>query len=190
MGGTPNYLVFSFHGGERNGNFEGTLCILQSHLPGLSYSFTLQHPLSEPLHWLLLWPRVGIFCHLGVDPFTVTLQLYFMPIVSVDLERFTERCRLSGFFISEIWLGFEVSIRIIAFLDTFTQARVFLTCLVVQVDRSDVALGATSIRLQCAQLPWTVATPPVQAYHPVSSSASPWWDSSSSSDHGPEAQEG
>ena len=51
-----------------------------------------------------------------------------------------------------------------------------LTCVVVQVDHSDVALGATSIRLHCAQLPWTVATPPIQAYHPISSSASSWWD--------------
>ena len=112
-----------------------------------------------------------------------------MPIVSVDLERFTERCRLSGFFIRDIWINFAVSSRIIANLDTFTQARVFLTCLVVQVDRSDVALGATSIRLQCVHQAWTVATPPVQAFHtPIVQHT--FWSASSSSSHGSEAQEG
>ena len=105
----------------------------------------------------------------------------------MNLDRFTERCRLSGFFISEIWISFEVSIRIVAYLDTFAQARVFLTCLVVQVDRSDVALGATSIRLNCEQA-WTVATPPVQAYALPAASI---WDGFSSSDsHGTEAEEG
>ena len=155
--------MFSFHGGERNCNFEGALCILQSDLPGLSYSFILHHQFSELLQRLLLWPRFGIFCHCGVDPFTVICSCIFMPIVAVDLERFTERCRFSGFFICDIWINFEVSTRIIAYLDTFTQARVFLTCLVIQVDRSDVALGAISIRLQCPQQAWTVAPPPACA---------------------------
>ena len=85
-----------------------------------------------------------------------------MPVLPVDLDRFTERCRLSGSFICNVWINFEVSIRITAFLDTFAQARVFRTCLVVQVDRRDVALGATTVRLNCHSKAWTVATPPVQ----------------------------
>ena len=55
--------------------------------------------------------------------------------------------------------------------------RLYITCLVIQVDRSDVALGATAIRTQCPRsCAWTVATPPVQAFSAVASSASPWWD--------------
>ena len=130
--------------------------------------------------------RASAFCcGLGVSsfaffvwiPFTVTIlhfSLQWMPVLAVDLDRFTERCRLSGSFICNVWINFEVSIRIAAFLDTFAQARVFRTCLVVQVDRSNMALGATTIRLQCHSKAWTVATPPVQYFSPVQSSASPW----------------
>ena len=71
LGGTPNILVFSFHGGERDCKFEGTVCILQSYCSGISSSFILHYPLAEPLHWLLLWPRTGISCLFGVDPLTV-----------------------------------------------------------------------------------------------------------------------
>ena len=174
------------------------MCILQSHLLGQLFSFVRVvwvHLFLEPLHWLLLWPWCILICNFVVDPVTVTSASFavffqWMPVLAVDLDRFTERCRLSGTFICHVWIDFEVSIRIAAFLDTFGQARVFRTCLVVQVDRSDVALGATTVRLNCHSKAWTVATPPVQYFSPVQSSASPWWDSSSSSSHGPEAEEG
>lgn len=108
-----------------------------------------------------------------------------MPRLPVDLDRFALRCRLSGTFGCDIWLYFEIAIRIATYLDTFAVTRLFITCLVIQVDRSDVALGATAIRLKCPRsCAWTVATPPVQVVVAVSSSASPWWDSS---DDGTEA---
>ena len=57
------------------------------------------------------------------------------------------------------------------YLDSFAQTRLFISCLVIQVDRTDVALGATSIRLQCHSQPWTVPTPPLQSFSLPSSSS-------------------
>ena len=102
-----------------------------------------------------------------------------MPRLPVDLDRFSERCHCSGAFVCHVWIRFEISILVASYLDTFSVTRLFISCLVIQVDRSDVALGSTSLRLQCQSQPWTVPTPPVQAFSPVASSASPWWDSSS-----------
>ena len=92
---------------------------------------------------------------------------------------------------SDIWIRFDIAIIIAACLDTFGQTRLYLSCLVIQVDRSDIALGATSVILQCQSQRWTVPTPPVQVVHRPESSASPWWGSSESS-HGvrAEAEEG
>ena len=89
----------------------------------------------------------------------------------VDLERFTERLQFSGVFVRDIWINYEVSILIAAYLDSFAQTRLFISCLVIQVDRIDVALGATSIRLQCHSQPWTVPTPPLQSFSVPSSSS-------------------
>ena len=89
----------------------------------------------------------------------------------VDLERFTQRLHPSGIFVRDIWINFEVSILIAAYLDSFSQTRLFISCLVIQVDRTDVALGATSIRLQCHSQPWTVPTPPLQSFSLTSSSS-------------------
>ena len=124
-----------------------------------------------------------------VDPFSVSV--HFMPRLPVDLDRFSRRCHESSAFVRDIWLYFDIAIIIAAHLDTFGQTRLYLSCLVIQVDRSDVALGATSVILRCQSQRWTVATPPVQVVHRPVSSASPWWDSSDSS-HGvrSEAEEG
>ena len=89
----------------------------------------------------------------------------------VDLERFTQRLHPSGIFVRDIWINFEVSILIAAYLDSFSQTRLFISCLVIQVDRTDVALGATSIRLQCHSQPWAVPTPPLQSFSVTSSSS-------------------
>ena len=80
--GHQTYWCFSFHGGERDCNFEGTVCILQSYCSGISSSFTLHYPLAEPLHWLLLWPRIGIRCHFGVDPLTVIAAVLYAHCLS------------------------------------------------------------------------------------------------------------
>ena len=99
--------------------------------------------------------------------FTVRCMLQ----LPVDLERFTQRLQLSGNFVRDIWISFEMSILIAAYLDSFSQTRLFISCLVIQVDRTDVALGATSIRLQCHSQPWTVPTPPLQSFSLTSSSS-------------------
>ena len=52
------------------------------------------------------------------------------------------------------------------------------------------ATRSTSVRLHCIGQAWTVATPPLQAFSVVHSTASPWWSSDSGFDDGPEAQEG
>lgn len=122
--------------------------------------------------WLHWWP--GCCCHLifGLDPFTViAFTVRCMLQLPVDLERFTQRLQLSGNFVRDIWISFEVSILIAAYLDSFSQTRLFISCLVIQVDRTDVALGATSIRLQCHSQPWTVPTPPLQSFSLTSSSS-------------------
>ena len=41
-----------------------------------------------------------------------------MPRLLCDLERFTNGYRISGPFVSELWLSFEISVTLIAFLDT------------------------------------------------------------------------
>lgn len=68
-------------------------------------------------------------------------------VLLCDLERFTNGYRISGPFVSELWLSFEISITLIAFLDTFSQARLHLSCVVLQVDRTEIGLGATEKRL-------------------------------------------
>ena len=50
------------------------------------------------------------------------------------------------------------------FFDTFTQVRLSFTCVVILVDRSEVALASTEWRLGLALSSWTVPTPPVAAY--------------------------
>ena len=111
----------------------------------------------------------------------------FVPRLPVDLDRFSQRCHESSAFVNDIWIRFDVAVIFAAFLDTFSQTRVCLTCLVIQVDRSDIALGATAVRLQCQSQRWSVPTPPVQVVRRSVSSASPWWDSSDSS-HGDGAE--
>ena len=85
-----------------------------------------------------------------------------MPRLLCDLERFTNGYRISGPFVSELWLSFEISVTLIAFLDTFSQARLHLCCVVLQVDRTEIGLGATEKRLQIQLESWGVPTPPVQ----------------------------
>ena len=113
-----------------------------------------------------------------------------MPNFLVDLERFILRCRHSGHFVRDIWVQFAVSTTVVAFLDTHSQIRVLRSCIVVYVDRSEVALGSTSVRLHCIDQAWTVATPPLQAFSAAHSTTSSWWSSDSGFDDGPEAQEG
>lgn len=104
----------------------------------------------------------------------------------VDLNRFILRCQHSGHFVTDVWVQFAISTTVVAFLDTHSQIRVLRSCIVIYVDRSEVALGATSIRERCIAKAWTVATPPLQAHSVPPSAATPWWDSDSESD-GPEA---
>ena len=90
-----------------------------------------------------------------------------------DLARFTQGCRNCGALISDLWLFFTISTGVFAFLDTHSQYR-FLQCgIVVYVDRSEVALGATELRLNFQLLSWGVPTPPVQAVAPQLDNA---WD--------------
>ena len=104
----------------------------------------------------------------------------------VDLNRFILRCQHSGHFVRDVWVQFAISTTVVAFLDTHSQIRVLRSCIVIYVDRSEVALGATSIRERCIAKAWTVATPPLQAHSVAPSSATIWWDSDSES-NGPEA---
>ena len=90
-----------------------------------------------------------------------------------DLARFTQGCRNCGALISDLWLFFTISTGVFAFLDTHSQYRFLQCCIVVYVDRSEVALGATELRLNFQLLSWGVPTPPVQAVAPQLDNA---WD--------------
>ena len=91
-----------------------------------------------------------------------------MPRLLCDLERFTNGYRISGPFVSELWLSFEISVTLIAFLDTFSQARLHLCCVVLQVDRTEIGLGATEKRLQIQLESWGVPTPQYNLVYPGS----------------------
>ena len=81
-----------------------------------------------------------------------------------DLARFTYCCNHSGTFVAELWCFFAISTGVVVYLDTFSQHRLLRTCIVLQVDRTDVALGATEIRLGLRLSSWGVPTLPVQAF--------------------------
>lgn len=100
-------------------------------------------------------------------------------VLVCDLERFTNGLHISGPFVSEIWCAYDISVIVTAFLDTFSQARLLLSCVVLQVDRSDVALSVTALRLHIALSSWGVPTPPVQAYLPPAQTV---WDDITISD--------
>ena len=67
-------------------------------------------------------------------------------------------------FLDLIWRQFEISLRVYAFLDTFAQVRLSVTCVVILVDRSEVALASTEWRLGLALSSWTVPTPGLAAF--------------------------
>ena len=67
-------------------------------------------------------------------------------------------------FLDLLWRRFAISLRVYGFFDTFTQVRLSFTCVVILVDRSEVALASTEWRLGLALSSWTVPTPPVAAY--------------------------
>lgn len=67
-------------------------------------------------------------------------------------------------FLDLIWRQFEISLRVYAFLDTFVQVRLSVTCVVILVDRSEVALASTEWRLGLALSSWTVPTPGLAAF--------------------------
>ena len=105
-------------------------------------------------------------------------------VLLCDLERFTNGDRISGPFVSELWLSFEISTTLIAFLDTFSQARLHLSCVVLQVDRTEIGLGATEKRLHINLESWGVPTPPVQpCLSPVQTVGTSSWSSSSFDGH-------
>ena len=58
-----------------------------------------------------------------------------------------------------------------AFLDTFSVHRFSRTCVVILVDRTEVALAATEWRLGLELSAWSVPTPPVASYSSASVSS-------------------
>ena len=99
-------------------------------------------------------------------------------VLACDLARFTQGCRASGPLLADLWCFFDISIGVIAYLDTFSHFRLLQCCLVLYVDRTDVALGATALRLGIHLQSWGVPTPPVQI---VAVPAATVWDESSDS---------
>eukprot|EP00435_Cladocopium_sp_Y103_P056050 s551_g18.t1 len=98
-----------------------------------------------------------------------------------DLSRFTQGCAASGPLVSDLWCSFAISTRVIAYLDAFNQVRLLSACIVLQVYRSEVQLGATALRLGTPNQVFSVPTPPLQRYRysSVVSTAPPWWGSDS-----------
>lgn len=84
--------------------------------------------------------------------------------LTCSLERF-----LTGYascqFLHLVWRQFAVNFRVIGLLDSFSQARLSLTCSVILTDRAEVALAATEWRLGFWWLStWTVPTPPLASW--------------------------
>ena len=90
--------------------------------------------------------------------------------VPCDLQRFTQAVDHSGTFVRNLWIQFAVSVQVFAFLHPADHLQCSFTCVVLQVDRWEVALGATEVRLGLNLSSWSVPTPPVQAYSLISSS--------------------
>ena len=84
-------------------------------------------------------------------------------VIPCPLERF-----LQGYnscpFLDCIWRQFVINLRVFAFLDTFSVHRFSHTCVVILVDRAEVALAATDWRLGLELSAWSVPTPPVASY--------------------------
>ena len=79
--------------------------------------------------WLHLGPLRGRALIVCVDLFLVTAT--FMPRLPVDLDRFSQRRHDSLEFVSDIWIRFDMANIIAAYLDTFGQTRLCLSCLVI-----------------------------------------------------------
>ena len=89
-----------------------------------------------------------------------------------DLARFQQSVQSSGF-IARFWYQFEFKVQVAVFLTPTELIRVHLVNIAIFIDRSDVALGATSLLIGYQGSAWTVPTPPV-AHHsqPVRSATS------------------
>ena len=91
-------------------------------------------------------------------------------VIPCPLERFLQgynRCP----FLDCIWRQCVINLRVFAFLDTFSVHRFSHTCVVILVDRAEVALAATDWRLGLELSAWSVPTPPVASYSSVSVSS-------------------
>ena len=88
----------------------------------------------------------------------------------VDLGRFTGAVQRAVPFVQYVWLRFSISTQVFAFLDPGSQIRCSWCCVIIQVDRIEVALGATEIQLHIAVSSWSVPTPPLAAFSPPASS--------------------
>ena len=73
---------------------------------------------------------------------------------------------------------------IFLFLDVFEGHRVALTCLILFVDRRDLFLLVTEQRLGLVLSSFSVATPPLAVWHPVSRTLSDFSSDSSEADVG------
>ena len=107
---------------------------------------------------LVAWVQRPSYFWLGSFPSDL-ISVQCMVQLSVDLERFTQRLHFSGI----LCVTFGSTSRCLFSL--LHISLLFISCLLIQVDRTDVALGATSIRLQCHSQPWTVPTPLLQSFH-------------------------
>ena len=132
------------------------------------------------VRWLYITPWVlnslvfgpGFWCS-ALASFVVRFRCYtfccgsvawWMPSLVCPLDRFTAAVNQAPPFIHRLWIQFTPSIVIFTFLQPIDHCFLALTCIVVYVDRAEVALGATELRLGWDLSSWSVPTPPVQDY--------------------------
>ena len=79
--------------------------------------------------------------------------------LTCDLERFCRQCDL----LHPIWNSFNFKCTLFMFLDVFEQQRLAHSCVVILVDRSELALFATYLKLDPSvdMSTFSVRTPPV-----------------------------
>ena len=61
------------------------------------------------------------------------------PRLHCDLQRFTQAVNRSGDFVQHLWIQFAVSVHVVSFLHSSDQQCCFATCLVIYIDRAELA---------------------------------------------------
>ena len=96
----------------------------------------------------------------------------------ITLERISH-CNHQERFLCAVPDWFDIQTRIFSALTPLESFRISHSCIVLYIDRRDLLLAATAVRIHYSGSGWSVATPPVQLYlQPALGQGGVWGDSS------------